>query len=152
MTTATNQQVFSELSQTSGIQDQTGEGTQKRTMPGLLLRIEGLAVAITALTLYAVNDYRWWVLALLVLAPDLSALGYLFGKRIGAICYNVAHTYVVPLALGMAGFLLREPLALQLALIWFVHIGVDRLAGYGLKYSGGFKYTHIQAVSQSTNQ
>ena len=35
-------------------------------------------------------------------------------------------------------------LLLLLALIWLAHIGMDRLLGYGLKYSSGFKDTHIQ--------
>jgi len=31
-------------------------------------------------------------------------------------------------------------------LIWLVHIGADRLLGYGLKYPTGFKDTHLQRV------
>jgi hypothetical protein len=30
-----------------------------------------------------------------------------------------------------------------MALIWLAHIGMDRMLGYGLKYSGGFKDTHL---------
>ncbi|NMM27217.1 MAG: DUF4260 domain-containing protein, partial [Glaciimonas sp.] len=33
-----------------------------------------------------------------------------------------------------------------LALIWFVHIGVDRMLGYGLKYPEGFKVTHLGTI------
>jgi hypothetical protein len=36
--------------------------------------------------------------------------------------------------------------ALQIALIWLAHIGVDRMLGYGLKYPTGFKDTHLQRV------
>lgn len=118
------------------------------SMPGFLLRMEGLAVTLVAVSLYAVNGFGWWMLALLVLAPDLSALGYLVGRRTGAVSYNIIHTYTLPLTLGMTGFLLSEPLALQLALIWFVHIGVDRFAGYGFKYRDSFKHTHMQAVNR----
>jgi hypothetical protein len=32
---------------------------------------------------------------------------------------------------------------LPIALIWANHIGVDRLMGYGLKYSDGFGWTHL---------
>jgi len=35
---------------------------------------------------------------------------------------------------------------MQLALIWLVHIGADRLLGYGLKYPTAFKDTHLQRV------
>lgn len=152
MTITANQQEFSNLEKTKAGKSQAIAGAQQSSMPGILLRVEGLAVAIAALTLYAVNDYRWWVLALLVLAPDLSAIGYLVGKRVGAICYNMVHTYALPLMLGLAGFLLGWPVALQLALIWFVHIGIDRLAGYGLKYNNSFKYTHIQAANNPNIQ
>ena len=33
-----------------------------------------------------------------------------------------------------------------LALIWLAHIGMDRTAGYGLKYPTEFKDTHMQHV------
>ncbi len=42
-------------------------------------------------------------------------------------------------------YALRRPLAFLLhpiALIWFGHIGVDRLLGYGLKLPTGFQDTH----------
>jgi len=37
-------------------------------------------------------------------------------------------------------------LAISLALIWFSHIGMDRLVGYGLKYPTAFKDTHLGRV------
>ena len=61
-------------------------------LPRVLLRSEGAAVAIAALALYAHADYSWLLLAILVLAPDLSALGFLAGPRVGALAYNAAHT------------------------------------------------------------
>jgi hypothetical protein len=30
--------------------------------------------------------------------------------------------------------------------VWFAHIGMDRLLGYGLKYPTDFKDTHLQRV------
>ena len=45
----------------------------------LLLRLEGLAIAAGAVVLYADGDHSWWLFALLILAPDLSFLGYLAG-------------------------------------------------------------------------
>ena len=35
---------------------------------------------------------------------------------------------------------------IQLAAIWFAHIGMDRTVGYGLKYASAFKATHLQRV------
>ena len=45
-------------------------------LPSRLLRLEGLAVLAGALVLYFHADYSWLLLLLLILAPDLSALGY----------------------------------------------------------------------------
>lgn len=115
-------------------------------LPAWLLRLEGVAVAAGALALYFDAGYGWLPLLLLILAPDLSALGYLAGLRVGALTYDLAHTYAWPVALGVGGILAESGTAMQLALIWLAHIGADRLLGYGLKYPTGFKDTHLQRV------
>jgi hypothetical protein len=115
-------------------------------LPRRLLRLEGVAVGGAALALYAHEDFGWLLFALLVLAPDLSAIGYAAGPAVGAACYDVAHTYVLPVALGAVGVLADADLAVQLALVWLVHIGFDRALGYGLKYPTRFKDTHLQRV------
>lgn len=114
-------------------------------MVGRLLRAEGLAVFAAALVLYFDAGYGWVLLVALALAPDLSMAGYLAGPRAGAIPY-AAHTYVLPVALAVAGVLAGSDLAVQLALIWLAHVGADRLLGYGLKYPTGFGDTHLQRV------
>jgi hypothetical protein len=114
------------------------------SLPRFLLRVEGLAVAAAALALYFHAGFGWLLLVLLALAPDLSMVGYLGGARAGAIAYDAAHTSVLPVALGAVGVLTGTDLAVQLALIWLVHLGADRLLGYGLKYPSGFKDTHLQ--------
>ena len=108
-----------------------------------LLRLEGLAVAALTAALYARSGTSWWLFAALWLTPDLSMLGYLYRPCWGARCYNAAHTYVVPGVLAVCALLLRANALLPLALIWANHIGVDRLLGYGLKYSDGFGFTHL---------
>ena len=115
-------------------------------LPRSLLHAEGLAVIVGALCLYFDAGYGWVLLVVLFLAPDLSILGYVAGPRAGALTYDVVHTYVGPIALGVAGVLGGSDLAIQLALIWSAHIGLDRLLGYGLKYPTGFKDTHLQRV------
>lgn len=112
----------------------------------MLLRAEGVAVAGAAVGLYFHAGYPWWLLVALVLTPDLSMLGFLAGSTIGAVTYNTAHTYAIPVVLGAVGVIVGADLAAELALIWFVHIGVDRAIGYGLKYPSGFKDTHLQRV------
>ena len=115
-------------------------------LPGLLLRVAGLAVGAAALALYFDGDHPWWLLVVLILAPDLAMLGYAAGPRVGAAAYDLAHTYVGPLALGAVGVLAGDDTCVALALIWAAHIGIDRALGYGLKYPTGFKDTHLQRV------
>ena len=115
-------------------------------LPRVLLHAEGLVVAVAAVTLYFHLDSPWWLLVVLALAPDLSMLGYLAGPAVGAVAYDLAHTYVAPVALGTFGVLADGEVAVQLALIWGAHIGVDRAIGYGLKYRSGFRDTHLQRV------
>ncbi|MCA9917216.1 MAG: DUF4260 domain-containing protein [Anaerolineales bacterium] len=119
---------------------------QLQKLPRILLHLEGAAVLITALIFYGQNGYSWWLFALLLLAPDISAVGYLHSQTIGSLGYNTVHTYILPIALTLLSLLLNWTLGLQLALIWLAHIGMDRLVGYGLKYPDGFKITHFNKV------
>ena len=115
-----------------------------------MLRLEGLALFLGMTLLYWVWDGSWWVYAALFLAPDLSFLAYLFGARFGAMLYNAAHTYMVPMALMTVGFATTEPLVLSIAMIWLAHIGFDRALGYGLKYGAGFGFTHLGRIGKKS--
>jgi Domain of unknown function (DUF4260) len=115
-------------------------------VPRVLLRAEGLAVVVAAIALYFHADYPWWLLVALALAPDLSMVGYLAGPTIGAMAYDAAHTNVLPIALVAAGVIIGARIPIELGLIWFTHIGVDRAIGYGLKYPTEFRDTHLQRV------
>ena len=108
------------------------------------LRAEGAAALIAAAILYQVSGGNWLFAIPLLLAPDLSAIGYLGGPRLGSLTYNLVHNWVIGLmALGVGYWLSSSPL-------WFAgivlvgHVGMDRLAGYGLKHVAGFKDTHLQ--------
>jgi hypothetical protein len=114
--------------------------------PKLILRAEGAAVLAAALWAYGLAGGSWWLFALLLLAPDLSMLGYLRGPRVGAAAYNLGHTYLVPLGLLALGQVLAAPVLTGLGLIWAAHVGLDRMLGYGLKYPWGFGATHLGAL------
>lgn len=75
-------------------------------------------------------------------------LGYLAGSRLGAITYNVLHTTVGPAALAVIGILTESPAATSVALVWFAHIGLDRMLGYGLKHPSGFRETHLGRIGR----
>ena len=62
------------------------------TRPGVLLRLEGAVVVALALGVFFVSPGSGVLFVVLILAPDLSMLGYLAGSRVGAAVYNVVHT------------------------------------------------------------
>lgn len=111
--------------------------------PRNFLRIEGLTVLVLMIYGYFTMNGPIWMFILLILAPDLSMLGYLAGPRFGSLIYNIAHTYTLPITLGAIGFWANIQIAIFIALIWTAHIGIDRLFGYGLKFKTGFKNTHL---------
>jgi hypothetical protein len=114
-----------------------------------LLCLEGLTLFAGMTLLYGFWGGPWWVYAVLFLAPDISFLGYLAGPKAGAIAYNAAHSYMVPMALLTAGFGFAPSLLLAVAMIWLAHIGFDRALGYGLKYSAGFGFTHLGRIGKA---
>jgi hypothetical protein len=113
-----------------------------------LLRLEGLALLLAAVALYASTGASWRQFGILFLIPDLSFIGYIAGPRVGAFCYNAMHSTTGPLALALAGFALHQPLILGVALIWLAHVGFDRAMGYGLKYASGFSDTHLGRIGK----
>ena len=115
-------------------------------LPRLLLHAEGAAVFVAATVLFFDGDHAWWLYPLLILAPDLSMVGYAAGARAGALVYDIVHTYVFPVTLGAVGVVADANALVGLALIWLAHIGADRALGYGLKYPTGFKDSHLQRV------
>ena len=114
----------------------------------LAIRLEWAAVAVVGIVLYALSGASWWLFALLILAPDLSMLGYLAGPRVGAVAYNALHILIVPLLLALAGYVLVNSMATAIGLIWIIHIAVDRALGYGLKLSSGFRDTHLGRIGR----
>lgn len=118
----------------------------KLSMPGLLLRLEGLTAFLAAIVLYIHFGFSGVAFVLFLLAPDLAMIGYKVNPRVGAMMYNLAHLYTVPALLLAAGWALSVPVLVQAGLIWMAHIGMDRSVGYGFKYATAFKDTHLGRV------
>jgi hypothetical protein len=121
------------------------------TQPDVLLRLEALAELTIVCMAYG-NMYsgKWIFFALLFLTPDIVLLGYaLANKRFAAALYNIVHSYVLPVALGLWAWRSGSPLGGELALIWLAHIAFDRLIGFGLKLPAEFRRTHIQTAASS---
>lgn len=115
----------------------------------ILLRAEGFFVLLAALFAYSKFGLGWTTFALYFFAPDLAFFGYLAGARIGGLMYNATHSYVGAFAVLAAGAVAGIPLLVATGLVWCAHIGMDRALGYGLKYSAGFRYTHLGLIGRA---
>jgi hypothetical protein len=117
--------------------------------PIALQRLEGGVLLALSLLLFWKYSGAWLLYALLILTPDLFMLGYLRGPRAGAAIYNLGHTWLLPGIIGIVAILAPASADLPIALIWFGHIGVDRLLGYGLKFPTSFQDTHLGRIGRS---
>ena len=109
-----------------------------------VLRAEGLGYMLLACAIYQALGFSWIRFLLWFLLPDLAILVYVFANtRVGMWAYNLTHSSVGAATVGLAGVLMQWPMAWQIGLIWFAHIGFDRALGYGLKFPLGFRVTHL---------
>jgi hypothetical protein len=119
---------------------------------GSWLRLEGLAPFLAGLALFGVTGGNWPLLIPLVLLPDVSAVGYLGGPRVGAFTYNVLHTWApgfVALAVGL--WVASVPIQLT-ASILIAHVGMDPALGYGLKLPTSIHDTHLGRIGRATHR
>ena len=107
------------------------------------LRIEGAAAFAAGLALYGWLGGPWLLVIPLLLLPDLSAVGYLRGRRLGAFTYNVVHNWAAGLGVLGLGLALGAAPVTILGAILIAHVGMDRAVGYGLKLSTSFHDTHL---------
>jgi hypothetical protein len=120
-------------------------------MPNLIplrfyLQLEGLVALAMATEVFHLSHFSWWLYGLVFFTPDFFMLGYLINPRMGALIYNLGHTYTTPGVVMVVGEFSGSSILLALGLIWCAHIGFDRLLGFGLKCDSGFKDTHLQKV------
>ena len=115
-------------------------------MPLWFQRVENAVIALAVVVAVVRLDIAWWWLAALFLVFDLSMLGYARSAALGALTYNIGHSYTVPVLVGIASVVTDSRGALIISLAWIFHIGVDRLLGYGLKFSDRFTHTHLGEI------
>jgi uncharacterized protein DUF4260 len=123
------------------------EAADRSPPVAVLLKLEALVVLAASLACFTYLGVSWWWFAALILVPDLSAIGYVGGSKLGSWVYDLAHTYVGPAILAVIGYFIHEPMTMAIATVWFCHIGVDRLIGYGLKFATDPKDTHLSRVA-----
>ncbi|HYG15619.1 MAG TPA: DUF4260 domain-containing protein [Bacteroidia bacterium] len=108
-----------------------------------VLKLEEAALFAASVYAFSLLDYSWWWFFGLLLAPDISMLGYLAGNKAGAFTYNIFHHKAVAMQVGALGIYLSSQPVLLAGIILFAHSSMDRVFGYGLKYFTGFKHTHL---------
>lgn len=113
-----------------------------------LLKLEEAFMFGLSIFLFSKLDYAWWY-ALLILAPDLSMVGYLVSTQVGAMAYNLIHHKALGIGIFVLGIVLvNQPLQF-IGLILFGHSSMDRMLGYGLKYPDSFEHTHLGMIGKS---
>lgn len=113
-----------------------------------VLKLEEAALFILGIFIFNRLSYEWWWFLVLILAPDLSMIGYVFGNKIGAFAYNIFHHKGIALLIYAIGCYLSIESIQLTGIILFSHSAMDRVFGYVLKYEKGFKYTHLGEIGK----
>ncbi|WP_100432986.1 DUF4260 domain-containing protein [Flavobacterium sp. 1] len=113
-----------------------------------VIKLEELGLFILGIYFFNQLEYAWWWFLVLILVPDVSMIGYIFGDKTGAFCYNLAHHRGIAVILYLIGIYCSSSAILLSGVILFAHSAMDRMFGYGLKYKTGFKYTHLGEIGK----
>ena len=113
-----------------------------------VLKLEELAMFLLGIFAFSTLHFSWWWFLMLLLAPDIGALGYLFGNKIGAVSYNIFHHKGIAILIFLIGIYLENEILQLIGIILFSHASLDRIFGYGLKYENGFKFTHLGNIGK----
>jgi len=121
---------------------------QPPSMISAILRGEALAALVGGIANWVVNDGSVLWLAVFLLVPDISMVGYLANDRIGALTYNAVHNLILAGALLGIGWWLEWRFGLMAGAVLLAHVGMDRALGYGLKLPTGFHDTHLGRIGR----
>ncbi|SCY15429.1 protein of unknown function [Lysinibacillus sp. TC-37] len=112
-----------------------------------IISLEYVIALIITVFFYGHLDFSWLYFMVFLLLPDITMIGYLLNPKIGAVFYNIGHSFISPALLLVIGFMMSSSILLMIALIWLAHIFLDRALGYGLKYEEAFQKTHLQQIT-----
>ncbi|MFE3867495.1 DUF4260 domain-containing protein [Flavobacterium sp. LS2P90] len=112
------------------------------------IKLEEFGLFVFGIYLFNQLDYAWWWFLVLILMPDLSMIGYVFGNKIGALSYNLFHHRGIAIILYLVGVYFHQNEIQLSGVILFTHSSMDRMFGYGLKYETGFKDTHLGVIGK----
>lgn len=118
----------------------------KISLPSIFLHLDGAMLLFSSVLVYFHLRGSWLLFIFLLFAPDISMISYYKDAKIGGIMYNIFHSYLGPGILSIIGLFAGDVLLIKLGMIWFAHIGMDRMLGYGLKYPTNFNDTHFKHI------
>lgn len=120
------------------------------------------AAVLIAIFFVTVGNFDWWWLIILFPLFDASLVGYLVNAHVGAITYNMLHSFIGPVLLTIVYIfttghtaaddtrqVAADSFLLFTILLWLFHITVDRALGYGLKHTTGFGHTHLGHIGKA---
>ncbi|MBO9203675.1 MULTISPECIES: DUF4260 domain-containing protein [Niastella] len=113
-----------------------------------IVALEEAAMFGLSIFLFGKLSFAWWWYLVLILTPDISALGYLVNTRVGAMTYNFFHHKAVAIVMYVAGLYLNNEVVQLIGLILLGHSSLDRMLGYGLKYPDSFQNTHLGLIGK----
>lgn len=108
-----------------------------------LILLEEAAMFSLSIFLFNQLPFAWWWYLALILTPDIGMLGYLVNTKVGAITYNFFHHKAVAITVLITGYIVGDQIVILSGIILFGHSSLDRVFGYGLKYSDSFQNTHL---------
>lgn len=113
-----------------------------------ILRIESAAIGVAGVVAWLTLGGSPILLLPALLAPDLSAIGYLAGPRVGAVTYNLVHNWALAVAFALLAIFAHTLWPMLVAAILAAHVGFDRALGYGLKLPTSFQDTHLGRIGR----
>jgi hypothetical protein len=113
-----------------------------------IIRVEEAAMFGLAVLMFAETNFLWWLFLVFLLVPDISMLGYLFSSKIGAFMYNLFHHKGIAIFIYFLGYVAEERYLELAGAILFGHSSLDRIFGYGLKFTDNFKHTHLGRIGE----
>lgn len=114
-----------------------------------LIKIEEAAMFGFSIFFFSQTEFVWWWYVVLILAPDIGMLGYVAGDKAGAFTYNLFHHKAVAIIILCLGWYVSNEWLELAGIILFGHSSLDRIIGYGLKYTDSFQHTHLGWLHQS---
>ena len=114
----------------------------------ILVKLEELAQLLLSIYLFSLLSYAWWIFPLFFFLPDLSLLGNLAGKRIGALSYNLIHHKGLAVCTYIGGSILGIPLLSLIGVLLLGHSSFDRVLGFGLLEASSDAFKPLESIGQ----